>query len=163
MSCIIGLLNQMKLIFPQKNLLFIHNTIIPPHLNYCILSWRKYCELIRLLQKRTKHAICYNIYNAHTEHLFKMCYVLKFNDIYDTKLLIFYHKLLNNNTSPNFLNVKPRISKTNKRYIIRSSKYTLSSHNHEHIKLTCRYQLPSTEQRVMRNTAKPKYLGLTGR
>ena len=44
MSRIIGLLNQMKMIFPQEILLSIYNTLILPHLNYCILSWGKYCE-----------------------------------------------------------------------------------------------------------------------
>ena len=84
------------------------------------------------------HAVCYTKYNAHTEPLFKMGNVLKFNDLYDTKLLIFYHNLLNNNN-----NFKPTISKANERYIIRSPKYILPSHNHEDIKLTCRYQSPS--------------------
>ena len=50
---------------------------------------------------------------------------------------------MNNNTLTNFLNFKPTISKANERYIIRSPKYVLPSHNHEYIKLTCRYQLPS--------------------
>ena len=51
--------------------------------------------------------------------------------------------MLNNNTSTNFFNFKPPISKANERYIIRSPKYILPSHNHEYIKITCRYQLPS--------------------
>ena len=114
-----------------------------PHLNYCILSWGSYCEPITLLQKRDMRAISYTKYNAHTEPIFKMCNVLKFNNLYDTKLLIFYHKLLNNNTSSNFYNFKPTISKANERYIIRSPTYIFPSHNHEYIKLTCRYQLPS--------------------
>ena len=92
----------MKMIFPQEILLSIYNTLILPHLNYCILSWGKYCEPITLLQKHAMRAVCYTKYNAHTEPLFKMCNVLKFNDLYDTKLLIFYHKLLNNKTSTNF-------------------------------------------------------------
>ena len=83
----------------------------------------------------------YTKYNAHTESLLKN--VLKFNDLYDTKLLICYHKLLNNNTSSNFKKIMPTISKANERYIIRSTIYILHSHNHEYIKLTCRYQLPS--------------------
>ena len=37
--------------------------------------------------------------------------------------------------------IKPTISKANERYISRSPKYILPSHNHEYIKLTCRYQL----------------------
>ena len=39
MPRIIGLRNQMKIIFPQEILLSISNTLILPHLNYCILSW----------------------------------------------------------------------------------------------------------------------------
>ena len=49
MSCIIGILNQIKMIFPQEILLSIYNTLILPHLNYCILSWGKYCESVTLL------------------------------------------------------------------------------------------------------------------
>ena len=63
---------------------------------------------------------------------------LKFNYLYVTKLLIRYHKLLNN-----VLNFKSTITKANERYTIRSPKYILPSHNHDYIKLTCRYQLPS--------------------
>ena len=151
MSRIIGILNQMKMIFPQEILLSIYNTLILPHLNYCILSWGKYCESVTLLQKRAMRAVCYTKYNAHTEPLFQMCNVLKFNDLYETKLLIFYHKLMNNNTSSNFLNFKPTISKANERYIIRSPKYILPSHNHEYIKLTCRYQLPSLLNQYIAN------------
>ena len=88
-------------------------------------------------------AVCHTKSHAHSEPLFKMCNVLKFIDLYDTKLLIFYHELLNNNTSSNFLNFKPAISKANERYTIRSPKYILPLHNHGYIKLTCRYQLPS--------------------
>ena len=51
-------------------------------------------------------AVCYTKYNTHTEPLLNMCNALKFNYLYDTKLLIFYHKLLNNNISSNFLNFK---------------------------------------------------------
>ena len=101
----------MTLIFPQKNLLSIYNTLILPHLNYCILTWGHYCEPITVLQKRAMRAVCYTKYNAHTEPLFKMGNVLKFNDLYDTKLFIFYHKLLNNNTSSNILYFKPTIQK----------------------------------------------------
>ena len=124
-SRIIGLLNQMKLIFPQEILLSIYNTpnTTTFKLLYTImgtLSWGHYCEPITLLQKRAMRAVCYTKYNAHTESLFKMCNVRKFNDLYDTKLLTFYHKLLNNNTSSNFFNFKPTISKANEIYIIRS-------------------------------------------
>ena len=94
MSRIIDILTQMKMIFPQDILLSIYNALILPHLNYCILSCGKYCEQITPLQKRAMRSVYYTKYNAHTEPLFKKCNVFKFNDLYDTKLLIFYHKLL---------------------------------------------------------------------
>ena len=84
MSRMIGILNQMKMIFPREMLLSIYNTLILPHLNYCILSWGKYCEPVMLLQKPVMRAVCYTKYNARTEPLFKMCNVLKFNDLYTT-------------------------------------------------------------------------------
>ena len=87
--------------------------------------------------------VCYSKYNVHAEPLFKICNVLNFIDLYDNKAMIFYHKLLNNNTLSNFFNFKPIISTANERYIIRSSTCILPSHNHEYIKLTCRYQLLS--------------------
>ena len=59
----------------------MYNTLIPPNLNFCILSWGKYGEPLTLLQKRAMRKICYIKYNAHTEPLFKMCNVLKFNDV----------------------------------------------------------------------------------
>ena len=40
------------------------------------------------------------------------------------------------------VNFNPTILKANERYIFHSPKYILPSHNHEYIKLTCRYQLP---------------------
>ena len=67
MSRIISLFNQMEIIFPLEILLSMYNTLILPHLNYCIQSWRKYCEPLTLLQKRDMRAICYTKYNAHTE------------------------------------------------------------------------------------------------
>ena len=102
-----------------------------PRLNYSILSWGSYCEPITLLQKRAMRAVCCTKYNAHIEPLLKICNVLEFNNLYNTKVLIYYHMLLNNNTSSNFLNCKPAISKANEIYIIRPPKFTLPLHNHE--------------------------------
>ena len=93
--------------------------------------WGKYCEPITLLQKRTMRAICYTKYNAHREPLIKMCNVLKLNDLYATKMLIFYHKLWIITHCLTFFYFKLTISKANERYINRSPKYRLPSLNHE--------------------------------
>ena len=72
MSRIVGLLNQIKMIFPQEILFFIYNTLIQPHLNYCTLSWGKYCEPITLLQKRPMRTVYYTKYNVYIETYFKV-------------------------------------------------------------------------------------------
>ena len=41
MSRVIGLLYKMKHILPKNIPLSLYNALILPHLNYCILSWRK--------------------------------------------------------------------------------------------------------------------------
>ena len=73
-----------------KSTVFIHVCIID---NKChngvysrCLGNHSICESVTLLQKRAMRAVCYTKYNAHTEPLFKMCNVLKFNDLYETKL-----------------------------------------------------------------------------
>ena len=139
----IGLLYKMKYILPQDILLSIYNTLVLPHLNYCIISWGTHNVAILQLQKRALRAICNSGYKSHSEPLFKMCNVLKINELYETKLLTFYHKIANNNTSINFVNYKPAHSVGNVRYSIRSPKFVLPLHRHEFYRLTCRYQLPS--------------------
>ena len=36
----IGILYRLKSIYPHRVVLTLYNTLIPPHFNYCILSWR---------------------------------------------------------------------------------------------------------------------------
>ena len=133
----IGLLYKMKYILPQDILLSIYNTLVLPHLNYCIISWGTHNVAILQLQKRALRAICNSGYKSHSEPLFKMCNVLKINELYETKLLTFYHKIANNNTSINFVNYKPAHSVGNVRYSIRSPKFVLPLHRHEFYRLTC--------------------------
>ena len=76
-----GLLYKLKYIFPKNILLSLYNTLILPHLNYCLLSWGKHNNYILLLQKRAMRSICHNTYKAHSEPLFKECHTLKINDI----------------------------------------------------------------------------------
>ena len=36
---IIGIINKLKFILPQNILSYIYNSLIMPHINYCILLW----------------------------------------------------------------------------------------------------------------------------
>ena len=82
----------MQNILPKNILLSLYNTLILPHINYCILSWGKESDSILLLQKRAIRTIVFAGYRAHSEPLFKIYNVLKVTDTYQQRLLIFTTK-----------------------------------------------------------------------
>ena len=51
-SKVTGLLYKLKSVFPITILKSIYNTLVLPHINYCILSWGSQIDRIHLLQKR---------------------------------------------------------------------------------------------------------------
>ena len=142
MSRVVGILYKMQSILPRRILLSLYNTMFLPHINYCLLSWGKDNDNILRLQKKAIRAISSSEYLAHTEPLFKDLNILKINDIYDYKMLIFYHNLSNNNVPLYFKSFIPKHSQGNHRYTFRNPKYQLPKYEHVYIKLTCRYQLP---------------------
>ena len=83
MSRAVDVIKQLQLVLPKSILLTIYNSLILPHINYCLLSWGSACALttIFMFQKRTIKAISSTGYNAHTEPLIKFCNVLKIEDI----------------------------------------------------------------------------------
>ena len=64
----IGILK--KLIVPNNILLTIYNTLILPHIKYCLLSWGSKPDKIFQLQKRAVRAISCANSKSHTEPLF---------------------------------------------------------------------------------------------
>ena len=52
MSKIIGIIYKLKSVFPTAILRSICNTLLLPHMSYCILSWGSQIDIIRLLQTR---------------------------------------------------------------------------------------------------------------
>ena len=66
----IGILNRLKLIYPQCILLTLYNnTPIMPHLHYSLLTWgssMKEKHRLHLLQKKALRVITNNDYIAHT-------------------------------------------------------------------------------------------------
>ena len=61
----------MQNFLPSKILLSLYNTLILPHIIYCILSWGKENDAILLLQKCAVRAIASAGYRSHSEPLFK--------------------------------------------------------------------------------------------
>ena len=153
-SRVIGLLYKMQNILPKNILLSLYNTLILPHINYCILSWGKESDSILLLQKRAIRAIASAGYRAHSEPLFKIYNVLKVTDIYQQRLLIFYYKILNMVISANFNNFIPTFSEGMNTYPIRNPQRQIPKHSHEYIKQTCRYQITIVINEIYSNSGK---------
>ena len=54
---IIGIMNKLKFILPQNILFYIYNSLIMPHINYCILLWGHANKRIFKLQKKAVRII----------------------------------------------------------------------------------------------------------
>ena len=135
-SRVTGIIYKMQNILPSKILLSLYNTLILPHINYCILSWGKENDAILLLQKRAVRAIASAGYRSNSEPLFKFYNLLKVNDIYTQRLLVFYYNVINKIISSNFNNFIPEFSEANNFYSIRNPQKQIPKHSHEYIKFT---------------------------
>ena len=82
-------------------------------------------------------------FKTHTEPLFKVCNLLKMEDIYKVRVFVFYHNLKHNNLPEYFASFNPEYSNGNSVYSFRNPNFTTPSLAHEYIKLTFRYQSPS--------------------
>ena len=98
----LGTMCKLKRFLPQNILKILYNSLILPHLHYCILSWGFKSDRIFKLQKRNVRIITCSKYNAHTEPLLKrlICSKLKiswkqkhWNYIIDTNKMNFQNIL----------------------------------------------------------------------
>ena len=90
-SNIIGILNKLKYILPTQIKVLVYNTLLLPHINYCILSWGYKCDRITKIQKRAIMLINVSKYNAHTEPIFKQFKLLKVNQLLQMQEYKCYH------------------------------------------------------------------------
>ena len=153
-SRVIDLIYKLQYILPQKILLTLYNTLILPQINYCILLCGKESKSILLLQKRAIRAVSSAGIRAHSEPLFKIHNVLKFDDISQQCLLVFYYNVVNNIISANFNDFLPVLSVGSHTYPIRNPQRQLPKHSHEYIKLSCRYQLTILSSEIFAITGK---------
>ena len=88
-SKIIGILHRLKLVYPETVLLMLYNTLIVPHLTYCILSWGSLLSdkhRIHVLQKKGLRIVAGGGYLSHTEPICKQMQLLKVADIFRVAL-----------------------------------------------------------------------------
>ena len=93
--------NKLKFALPQNILINISNSLIIPHVNYCILLWGSENNRISKLLKRAVRVIRKE---SHTDPIFKELNLLKINNIYRLQLLKCYFKY-EHNSLPKYFDV----------------------------------------------------------
>ncbi len=91
----------------------LYNTLILPHLNYCVTAWGYQCNRIIKLQQNAIRTVMISSYNAHTEFFYQNLKLLKIQDIIlllTLQTLKIYHKFRNNKL-PYYIKKIIRVSK----------------------------------------------------
>ena len=96
-SRIIGILNRLKHTLPQRIQLMLYNSLLLPHINYCLTTWGYHCHRLQKLQKTAIRIITLSKYNEHTAPLFKKLNLLIIKDILALQELKLYYKFIHNN------------------------------------------------------------------
>ena len=88
----IGIINAMKKTFPISTLVTLYNSLIMPHINYCLLIWGASSNVNRLclLQKKILQMVTASNYIDHTEPIFKNLNILKIKDLYKFNVEILF-------------------------------------------------------------------------
>jgi len=92
----IGIMYKLRYKLPAKSMLTLYNTLILPHLMYCIIVWgcagKTILDRLLKLQKRCVRIITYSKYMAHTRLLFQKLGIMKIDDIYIVQILLLVYK-----------------------------------------------------------------------
>ena len=113
-SRIIDILRKLQLVVRKNILLTIYNTLILPHINYCLLVWGNKSGKVLQLQKKTIRAVSCAGYTCHTEPLFEFYDILQVNDIHKYKLLTLYYNTKNSNIPIYIFKFLPELSQGTK-------------------------------------------------
>ena len=94
----VGVFYKLKF-FPKETLMILYNTLILPHLYYCILIWAHSSVLnmnrLLMFQKKIVRIVTHSQYLAHTMPLFYSLKTLRISDIYVYHCAIFMYLCFN--------------------------------------------------------------------
>ena len=108
---------------------------------HCLLCWGYESSAIFFLQKKAIRIISGANIKSHTEPIFKLYNLLKIEDIYKSKLLILYYKILKLSSPRYFDTFILKNSAGVSRYPIRNPRWQPTAIRHTYITSTSRYQL----------------------
>ena len=96
----VGVISQIRHHVPKSILLLIYNSLILPHISYCLEIWGNtyptLLEPILLLQKKVVRLISFADYHAHTAPLFKTLGILNIHQLCKYKICLFVFDLNDN-------------------------------------------------------------------
>ena len=90
---------------PIDVLLLLYNSLVLPHINLSLQVWGHNPFRVRKLKKKCFQIITFRKIFAHCDPIFKNLRLLKTEDIFKIKQLIFYYKYLKNNLPLYFQNL----------------------------------------------------------
>ena len=91
-----GILRRLKFTVPKNILKILYYSLVNPYLNYSILAWGYNLNRIEKLQKQSVRIITHSYYLEHTGNLFKSLKILKVEDIFKLKQILFYKNFITN-------------------------------------------------------------------
>ena len=141
-------MNRLKYIYPTYILQTLYNTLIVPHLNYCLIIWGLNSSRILLMQKKAMRIISNSWYRAHTEPIFNYLNILKIDDLYWLIALKFYFKLENKLLPTYFNNFAQKKSQGITKYPIRNPQNQMPQVKHQYARNTFRCELISITNSV---------------
>ena len=99
----IGILSRIRHYVPRSTLILLYNTLILPHLTYCIEIWgntyTSYLEPILKLQKRIARLITFSDFSAHSKPLFHQLKILDIHNLCKLSTCTFVFDLKQNRYS----------------------------------------------------------------
>ena len=87
----IGILNKLKHVLSLEIKTLLYNSLILPHINYCITAWGFQPGRILKLQTKTVISITLSKYNSHSDPIFKRLDFLKVDDLLKLQQLKLYY------------------------------------------------------------------------
>ena len=103
----IGILNKLKHVLSLEiKKILLYNSLILPHIDYCITAWGFQTGRTLKLQKKTVRIITLSKYNSHSDPIFKRQHFLKVDDLFKLQQLKLYYNYSHDNVPINFLNWK---------------------------------------------------------
>ena len=97
-----GIMNRIKKSIPQQILNLMYNSLVLPHIYFCITAWGFKCNRVFTLQKKAMIIITKRKFNSHTEPIFRELSMLKVEHIFQMQCLQLYYNVINDRT-PDFI------------------------------------------------------------